>query len=450
MTVTKADLIAAREAVGIITKEAEIEFRMGNKEAAAYEAKWNGADSPEYWRESVRKAKEAQGDSFDLETFMKNKWDEFLTDTEAYKEDIKRGGGMLDRYTASAAGIGGVLGALVGGLAGGEKGAIIGGLVGALGLYAIQKLGIFDGTEVGDFFKTAVDKSLPEPVTPEDITKIEETKNTAFETAKKGLRAQGALGAKKDTARESAINTIKGIAAEQYGVDLSDEHVNELLGGLHMPGTQFTPEVVGGFIERKGLHLPPTAATPKTPGALPDQQRVTTPGQSEEEHNTYLRGLADAGKLPTAPKPTGDPITDEEARINYETDKQTVQELIQARADAQTRIKEERAQALKRKPVTSTGSTMATNIPPKSTKIKGPVLASRKKSKKKSWYDNILPEGETEYPGGGYNLLNWAGKWTDMWARDPKKQVKKYYGGKGGTKPPKPEPEITDPFTEGL
>jgi hypothetical protein len=192
MTITKAELIAAREAVMTIPKEAQTQWS-GNEAASAYEARYNGADSPKYWIDSYNKAKEA-GDKRSLKQFIEDEFKKYVDATDQYKKDVRAGGGMIDRYTGSAGMVGGVLGALLGGLVGGGKGAAIGGILGALGLYAIQKLGIFDGTEVGEMLKNGVDKIYGDPVTPEEITQVEKAGQDALKQMSDKLKQQAETG----------------------------------------------------------------------------------------------------------------------------------------------------------------------------------------------------------------------------------------------------------------
>jgi hypothetical protein len=255
MSITQADLIAAREAVDMIPKEAQI---FGNEASAAYESRYEGADSPKYWLNRFKKEQQVNP-NVTVKEFTEREWAKYLNDTAQYRDDVRAGGGMLDRYSGSAGGIGGVLGAMLGGLVGGAPGAAIGGLIGSLGLYAIQKLGLFEGTAVDEFFKNTVDKVFGNPVTPEDIEKKRIAMDEGMKKATEKLKEQAAGNAEPSPATDAemwgetdpsnpnynagaAAAIPSAAAAQTFGPDIPDDAPVEVTQAPEMTTADRLPD----------------------------------------------------------------------------------------------------------------------------------------------------------------------------------------------------------------
>jgi hypothetical protein len=343
MTITKADLIAAREAVMMIPKEAQTPWS-GNEATAAYESEWSGADSPEYWVAKHNKAKEA-GDERSLKQFIEDEFKKYVDATDQYKKDVRDGGGMIDRYTGSAGMVGGVLGALLGGLVGGGKGAAIGGILGALGLYAIQKLGIFDGTAVEDFFKNGVDKIFGDAVTPEEIAQVETAKNKSLKTAQDKLKQQAETGEEPSPGidPETWGNNVEspvdiGPTAGPSGLSIQQQRINA--GEALPPVPPLIPTLP---TEQEVVATPKYGPTLEREAELEAQQEFAsqnkTPEQVARETIQNYKEVHTPTVLPEPkkPVPTGNKADDIEAQAEYEAELDKRRALESAQRDYRTR-----------------------------------------------------------------------------------------------------------------
>ncbi len=333
MTFTKADLIAAREATDMISKEAEFPKIFGGdpvkqKQAkAAYELFDERQKSPEYWR--VLANEELAGlDGQDLidgqKAFVEKHSKLLIKDVEDYNK-LNQGaasGGMLDRYSGSAGALGLGIGALLGGVIGGKSGALIGALIGGIGLYAMQKLGI-GGDALQNFFKTTVDKVLGPQAGRVDKDKMlkdiqsaaKEATGAPLEEAPSPATDAVAFGETDPSnpnynAGVSAlapagdftptIASVKQSAMDQFGEELTDGEASEILTGV-MPGAEFTPEAVGDWLSKNRRPVDPlVSAAPPAP-ADPNTG-VTEPPRVEPITPPLPRGIS-AATAPAAPVP---------------------------------------------------------------------------------------------------------------------------------------------------
>lgn len=338
MTFTKADLIAAREATAMISKEAEFPNIFGGdpekqkRAKAAHEIFEERQKSPEYWR--VLANEELAGlDGQDLidgqKAFVQRHSKELINQVDAYNK-LNQGaasGGMLDRYSGSAGALGLGIGALLGGVLGGKSGALIGGLIGGIGLYAMQKLGI-GGDSLQNFFKTTVDKVLGPQAGRVDKDKMLKNIQSAADEAKGGYLEGPATDATKwgetdpgnpnynagvSTAAPEGdftptIATVKQSAMDQFGEELTDGEASEILTGI-MPGAEFTPEAVGDWLSKNRRPVDPlVSSAPPAPVVEDPNTGVKEPPRVEPITPPLPRG---GPSVATVPEPaTTDAVSD--------------------------------------------------------------------------------------------------------------------------------------------
>jgi hypothetical protein len=351
MTITKADLIAAREAVDMIPKEALDIFggdtakQKRAKEAhAIFEERQN---SPEYWR-NLAQQELAGLDGQDLidgqKAFVQKHSKELVNQVDAYNK-LNQGaasGGMLDRYSGSAGALGLGIGALLGGVFGGKSGALIGGLIGGIGLYAMQKLGI-GGDSLQSFFKNAVDRVLGPQAGRVDKDKMLKDINTA---------AEEATGAKAvaDESVDPVAPVVPSAPANTFGADHPDDTPKELpVEELPMPTVDYIGEQPRGLrpSDTAGLTLDaPTANVGQTSVApsldAPPAPEVVPPKPSPEEAIQNYKDVHTPTQLPPVikPVPTGNQADDMEAQLEYENQLNVRKELAKSQQGYADRTKD--------------------------------------------------------------------------------------------------------------
>lgn len=235
MTITVADVRAAREAADGIPKEAAWNDNLigdtayWQQQADALGNQLKTMSSPAYWQQQAAAEFAASGlTGSELEAaqreFVKKKGLELTEMIGAYQDssEAAASGGMLNRYSGAAGGIGAVLGALLGGVFGGKAGAVAGGLLGGIGMFIAQKLGL-GGEALHEMLNGAVDSVAGQVGREFDS---EGTKKTLTEGATKALQerqAANTAAAEKqqaiDTATQANLQRASGEVSTEMGLD---------------------------------------------------------------------------------------------------------------------------------------------------------------------------------------------------------------------------------------
>ena len=297
MSVTKVDIVAAREAVDMIPKEAAF---WGNpeagKQAAQDKAELDRLQSPGYWRDmAAERFAGLQGDELaaEQEAFIKEKvkWivNHPLGIDSTYKHNAQAAaeGGMFNRYSASAGGIGAAVGALIGGVFGGKGGAMVGALIGGIGLYAAQKLG-FGGDSLQNFFKSVVDMFLGPTADPIDKDKMLKSVST------------GAADAAE--AADAPVPAVDQTGVPPTPPPLLDP-VEQAQAEAQTAGMRGAPMVDSGTASSPAAPVPPAAPATKPPVETPVAPTTDAEAlrQAREEISAELDAKPWEAEEPTAP-----------------------------------------------------------------------------------------------------------------------------------------------------